>query len=80
MQISSPIEKYLPNLLNLMYSCSSLVKDLAPEQSTRTILLKLLTILTQSSNTKLWTTVWFFNHNWRSKNPNDMIQDNLEIL
>jgi hypothetical protein len=29
-QISSPVEKYLPNLLNLRYSCSSSVKALTP--------------------------------------------------
>jgi hypothetical protein len=31
-QISSPVEKYLPNLLNLMYKCSSLVKALTPKK------------------------------------------------
>jgi hypothetical protein len=30
-QISSPMEKYLPNLHNLMYKCSSSVKALAPK-------------------------------------------------
>jgi hypothetical protein len=28
--ISSPVEKYLPNLHNLMYNCSSSAKDLTP--------------------------------------------------
>jgi hypothetical protein len=28
--ISSLVEKYLPNLHNLMYNCSSLVKGLTP--------------------------------------------------
>jgi hypothetical protein len=28
--ISSPVEKYLPNLHNLMYNCSSSVKGLTP--------------------------------------------------
>jgi hypothetical protein len=31
-QISSPVEKYLPNLSNLRYSCSSLVKALTPNK------------------------------------------------
>jgi hypothetical protein len=30
-QISSPVEKYLPNLHNLMYKCSSSVKALTPK-------------------------------------------------
>jgi hypothetical protein len=36
-----------------MYSCSSSVKDLAPKQLTRATSLRLLTILTHSSNTKI---------------------------
>jgi hypothetical protein len=31
-QISSPVEKYLPNLPNLRYSCSSSVKALTPNK------------------------------------------------
>jgi hypothetical protein len=50
-QISSPVEKYLSSLLNLMYNCSSSVKDLTPKQSTRATLLKIITILTHLSNT-----------------------------
>jgi hypothetical protein len=80
MQISSPVEKYLPTLRNLMYSCSSSVKDLTPKQSIRATLLKFTKILTYFSNTRIRAAAQFFNHNWRFTNPIDMIQDNLESL
>jgi hypothetical protein len=47
MQISSLVEKYLPSLHNIMYSFSSSVKDLTPEQSTRATLLKLISVLSK---------------------------------
>jgi hypothetical protein len=62
-QISSPVEKYLPNLLNVIYSCSSLVKDLTPKQSTRTTLLKLTQTQAQYSTTPIWTAAKYFNNN-----------------
>jgi hypothetical protein len=66
-QISSPVEKYLPSLRNLMYNCSSSVKDLTPKQPIRATLLRLTQPQTHFSITRIWITARYSNHNWRSK-------------
>jgi hypothetical protein len=63
MQISSLVEKYLPCLHNLMYNCSSSVKDLAPKQpATATLLGRSLTH-THFIKTRIWIAAQSFNPN-----------------